>query len=136
MSKVDICCNYEIFFYEPEEIVCMQSAGKHYTSVYVLDPHNPKGFDMKLPCKHLKVHEQKLTACSFMMRVYDNWVVNLKQVRSVTKNNLIKLKLRLFTEEINLDPKLRDEFLRRMKLLSLYLFQLPVWVEEMVVLVA
>ncbi len=106
MSKVEIFCNYKPSYYDPAEIICLQTAGKHNTAYFIINPNYPKGYEVKLPCKHLGEHEEKLKDFPFFMRVCLSTVVNLNHVRGLGKENVIEFKLPFFKEEsVNRLPK-------------------------------
>ena len=114
MGKITIPDTTETFCYEPDELLCMQAAHKR-TIVFHIDTTSPQGFNTKVPCGNLKVFEDKVKDYPCFMRVHDKWVVNLKHVRSYTRNNIIKLKVNCCKQDIDLDPNLRQMFKERLR---------------------
>lgn len=127
MGKIAIPSGNETLYFEPEEIICMKGSGC-YTYIYVTDAGSEKGFKEIVASYTLKVFERLVNEHAFM-RVSKYWIVGLKHVCSITKSNVIYLRIKCCTG-IDLSPKFRQEFARRMTYAFALLLNLQIWLPD------
>ena len=103
--KICLATNDGLEFIQEENIVSCHANGS-YTKF------NFKDGTSMLVSKHLKEYEELLTSDQFM-RVHNSHLINLKEVKKYVKSEGGYI---LMTDEsmINLSPKRKDEFLKRM----------------------
>ena len=135
MGKIEVPETYETLYYHPEKILCLQTARKH-TAFYIINAQKGKGYETKIPCGHLGLHEEKIKQHDCFMRVHDSAVVNMQHVLGVSKDNIIRFDIAGCDLEVPLDPALRPEFKRRMQLFCTLLLSLLPWLEDLLPLAA